>query len=129
MWPARVFSIFGLMLAPLALIHCDSEETPPGSGIPVLTTLDPASAIAGLPALTLRLAGQEFSGASVVRWAGDSLKTTFLSGSELRAEVPADLLASPGSFDISVDNVAPGGGSSAAKTFVVHASVATGTGQ
>ena len=123
MWLRPVMATLGLVLAPLVLLGCTDTETPPGTGIPVLTAISPATAPAGSPALTLILSGEIFYDFSVVRWAGGALQTTFVSDTELRAEVPASLLVSPGTFDVTVETIAPGGGTSPPKPFLVQAVV------
>jgi hypothetical protein len=77
---------------------------------PDLTAVTPAPLTAGQDAvLTLQGSGF-FSGVSTVRVAGQPVATTFLSGNELQATVPAAALCPPGSCAITVDNPAPGGG-------------------
>jgi hypothetical protein len=48
--------------------------------------------------------------ASSVRWNGEDLSTTFLSGTQLRASVPAGYLAAAGNAQITVFSPSPGGG-------------------
>ena len=58
-------------------------------------------------------------GASLVRWDGEDLPTTFESTSELTARISPDHLSTPGDVAITVFNPEPGGGTSTSMTFTV----------
>jgi hypothetical protein len=90
--------------------------------VPVLTGLSPASADAGSGELQATLTGSGFHRSSYVQTTGyySTLQPTFVSETELRVTVPAYLLATPGSFTLSVQTPAPGGGGSAALPFQVR---------
>ena len=88
-------------------------------GPPVLSSLSPAAAPAGSPALTLTVNGSGFNAGSVVRWNGTDRATTFVSASQLRATIPAADLATAGTAQVTVFAPAPGGGVSSALPFVV----------
>ncbi len=70
---------------------------PPPAQRPVITRLDPDSAVAGGPAFQLTVTGQGFSSAlgSRVEWDGTLLQTSVLSSEALTAQVPATLLPVP----------------------------------
>jgi hypothetical protein len=99
--------------------------------VPSLNALSPGSARAGSADMTLNIAGGGFAPDAVVRWhdgaTTTNLSTTYVSESELSAVVPAALLANPGTFEVSVFNPAPGGGTSASLPFFVTQSAATVT--
>ncbi|HET9451955.1 MAG TPA: IPT/TIG domain-containing protein [Aggregicoccus sp.] len=78
---------------------------------PLVHSLRPASAYAGLGGLTLEVRGAGFHSASVVHWNGQALATTW-SREGLSAQVPAAQLATPGTVTVTVSTPAPGGGSS-----------------
>jgi hypothetical protein len=80
--------------------------------LPVLTSLSPANATVGGPAFTLTVNGSNFIAGAVVRWNGNDRLTTFVSATQLRAEVPASDIAASGTGQITVANPAPGGGPS-----------------
>lgn len=90
---------------------------------PVLSSVTPATAVAGSGPLTLTLTGSSFVSSSTVHFQGNALPTTWLSATELSAVVPASALLLPGSFAVTVVSPAPGGGTSAAGTFVVTPAV------
>src|SRR5262249_9322977 len=56
---------------------------------------------------------------SVVRFAGVPLQTTFVTNSQLTAQIPAGLLTSGASAPVTVVNPSPGGGTSNAVTFTI----------
>ena len=86
---------------------------------PVLEGIDPATSPAGAAGLSLTVQGQGFVVASVVRWEGTDRPTSYVSATQLTAEIPADDLASPGTAKVTVFTPQPGGGESAAVDFTV----------
>jgi hypothetical protein len=86
--------------------------------VPKLTSLLPASIIAGGSGFTLTLTGSGFVKGSLVEWNGKGLTTTYVSPTELQATVPAsDTL--DGDISITVFNSLPGGGTSNPKTLPI----------
>lgn len=93
---------------------------PESAPAPNLTSLSPGSTPVGGAGFWLTVDGTHFSSRSVVRWNGSPLITTYLTGSQLRAFVPADKLAAPATVTIMVSTPAPaGGGSSLTKAFEI----------
>lgn len=86
---------------------------------PTLSSLSPTSANAGSSDLTLTVNGSQFVSSSLVRWNGSNRATTFVSASQLRATITAADLVTPSAVPVSVFTPAPGGGTSAVKTFTV----------
>ena len=87
--------------------------------VPAITRLDPASTPAGGQAFTLAVIGTGFVNTSVVRWNGADRPTTFTSGTELRASIPASDIATAGVATITVFSPSPGGGASNAQSFTI----------
>jgi hypothetical protein len=85
--------------------------------VPTITGLNPASAVAGSPAFTLTVTGTNFVSGSLVRWNGANRPTTFVSGTQLTAAIPAADVATTGNASVTVFNPAPGGGVSNPQTF------------
>lgn len=77
---------------------------------PALTAINPAIVSAGSNALTLTLTGTGFRNSSVVRLASSPRPTTFVSETQLTAQIPTSDLVLAGSPPISVQTPAPGGG-------------------
>jgi len=70
-------------------------------------------------AFTLTLTGSGFISGSVVHVNGASRTTTFVSSSQLTAQIPASDVATGTNLSITVFNSAPGGGTSGARTLAV----------
>lgn len=92
---------------------------PVPSPVPTLTSLSPASADAGGPSFKLIASGTGFVPSSRVVWDGSHLSTTFVDASTLEATVSTYDAATPRAVGVSVYTPAPGGGTSASRTFEV----------
>jgi len=92
-----------------------------GGPTPVLTSISPSSTDSGGPAFTLLAKGSSFVLGDVVVWtAGGSstaLATTFVSSTQLKASVPATLIANAGTAQVNVLNTA--GNASTSKKFTI----------
>jgi hypothetical protein len=93
----------------------------PPAPVPAVSTLSPASVVAGSAGLTLTVNGSGFVTSSVVRWNGASRTTTFVSATQLRANIAVSDLVTAGSAAVSVFTPAPGGGTSATASFTITA--------
>lgn len=89
---------------------------------PVITGLNPPSAIQGGGNFTLMVTGTGFTANSVVNWNGTALTTVYISGTTLSSQVPASDIASGTSANVTVFNPAPptGGVTSAAAMFMIN---------
>ena len=83
----------------------------------------PTATAPGGQDFTLTIHGTGFVSGSVVNWNGAALATTFISGSELNAIVPAANIAQPTTAALSVTSPSPGGGVSNRLLFSVCAKV------
>ncbi len=92
----------------------------PGNPLPDISMLTPASAPQGSPGLTLTLTGTGFVPESIVYWNGTSLTTTYVDATKLTASVDYSRLYYQGTAQVTVVNPPPGGGTSAAVTFVIE---------
>ena len=85
---------------------------PATPGTPVVTSLSPTTATVGAAAFPLTVNGSGFTAAAVVIWANGGtstvLSTTFVSATQLTAQVPASLIAGAGTATITVRNGAGG---------------------
>jgi predicted phage baseplate assembly protein len=82
--------------------------------VPVVTEFAPSAAPAGGPAFTLTVRGSGFLAGSEVRWDGSARPTTFVSATELTADIAAADVATAGRASVTVFNPPPGGGLSGA---------------
>jgi hypothetical protein len=89
---------------------------------PLVDQLEPASTMAGGLAFAMKVWGIGFVPGSTVRWEGVELPTTFVSGSLLEVNVPAEKIARAGTANLTVASPASSGTSvSASETFTISA--------
>lgn len=96
--------------------------------VPKLATLSPCGTVAGAADFILTLTGTGFTQGSSVTFNGSSVPVTFVGASELRASIPASLVATAPSGNaaaVVVTNPAPGGGASAPAYFGVATQLVT----
>jgi len=110
-----------------------ATNPPPGGGnsrnqltftvnnpVPSILSLHPDNTLAGGSDFTLTVKGSNFVAKSKVLWNGTELKTTFVNTTKLTALVPARAIEAGGTFQITVSNPAPGGGTSQPANFTVN---------
>jgi hypothetical protein len=85
--------------------------------VPALTSINPTSASSGGPAFTLTVNGSNFVNDSTVRWNASGRPTTFVSGTQLTASIPASDIATAGTANVTVAN--PGNSLSNSLPFTV----------
>ncbi|MFD2720355.1 beta strand repeat-containing protein [Hymenobacter monticola] len=88
---------------------------------PAISSISPSSVTAGAASQTLTVNGSDFLSSSVVNFNGTPRTTAFVSASRLTILLTAADQATAGTYDVTVTNPAPGGGTSAATTFTVNA--------
>ncbi|HEY6075119.1 MAG TPA: IPT/TIG domain-containing protein, partial [Anaerolineales bacterium] len=93
--------------------------------VPVLNSISPNNATAGGGPFTLTLTGTNFVSGAVVRWNGANRTTTVVSGTQATAQITSADLAAGGTFNVTVTNPSPGGGTSGALSFAVNSPVPT----
>jgi hypothetical protein len=94
--------------------------------VPAINGISPAFTNAGGTVFTLTVNGSGFIANSTVYWGASALTTTYVSATQLTAQVPAADIATAGTIAITVQTPAPGGGASNAWQFEVD-SVSSGT--
>jgi Bacterial Ig domain len=85
--------------------------------LPSVASLSPSVATAGGDAFTLTVSGANFVSGAKVRWNGADRVTTFVSATQLRANILATDIATAGTFPVTVLN--PDGGLSNTMSFEV----------
>ena len=98
----------------------------PTNPVPAISGVSPAFTNAGGAVFTLTVNGSGFIASSTVYWGTSALTTTYVSTTQLTAQVPATDTATVGTMPITVQTPAPGGGTSNAWQFEVD-SAASGT--
>jgi streptogramin lyase len=89
--------------------------------VPAITTLTPSLAPLGSPDTQVTLVGANFMPTSTVLANGGAIVSSYVSASQFLALIPAVDLTAAGFVAVTVQNPAPGGGSSNAATFTVLA--------
>lgn len=97
--------------------------------VPVVTSVSPATIFTGSNDTTITVLGNQFQPSSTVMVGGETLVTEFWGSTQLRAFVPAFLLADAAAHTITVVTPGPGGGlDNNAVLTVLTAGVVTSTG-
>ncbi|MBD2716340.1 choice-of-anchor D domain-containing protein [Microvirga sp. STR05] len=99
---------------------------PTPNPVPTISLLNPASITAGSPDFVLTVDGTGFLAGSSVSFNGTPRVTSYSSPTRLTVTILAADVATAGTYDVTVTNPAPGGGTSAAAQFTVIAAP-TGT--
>src|SRR5436305_8468582 len=84
---------------------------------PTITSLSPSSATAGGAGFTLTVNGTNLVSGATVQWGATALTTTYVSGVQVTATVPASLIASAGTANVTVTTA---GGTSSPATFTIN---------
>lgn len=105
----------------LYLVRTGIVTPPSANPVPLLTSLSPNSVAVGSSDLAISLSGSNFTSLSLVQWNGSNLATTFVSATQLTAIIPGSSLATLGTWQVSVFNPSPGGGTSTSLPFSVVA--------
>lgn len=87
---------------------------------PSITSLSPGSTTVGGGSFVLTVNGRGFVRESVVRWNGSERATTFVSRSQLVAQITAADVATAGYANVTVFSPSPGGGTSNAGRFSIN---------
>jgi hypothetical protein len=87
--------------------------------LPTITSLAPDHQTAGTGSFSLTVTGKNFVPNSTVRWNGLDLTTSYVSPTQLTAQVTAQLAANPGWMNITVFNPTPAGGTTGTLIFKV----------
>ena len=121
---SRTLSLAVVLSFAVCLIQgCSSSspgmQPPAQNPAPVLTSISPITASMGSAGITLTATGTSFMQSSQIAWNGAPLTTTFISSTELQAQIPASSLASAASISVNVITPPPGGGSSKALSFTI----------
>ncbi|MBZ5642940.1 MAG: VCBS repeat-containing protein [Acidobacteriia bacterium] len=88
--------------------------------LPTISSVAPAFVIQNSGALTLTIAGTNFVFGSTIMFNGQAEPTTFVSSTQLSAQIPATAAASAGAQSVVVNNPSPGGGISTVEEFFVY---------
>jgi hypothetical protein len=118
-WCTQLFVV--LLVSILAVVAgcSDDDNNKSKNPVPVLTSVSPTAAAAGGAGFTLTANGTGFVSGSSVHWNGTTRTTTFVSGTQLTAAIPASDIASAGTAQVTVVSPTPGGGTSSPVTLTI----------
>ena len=88
--------------------HATTPQQP--GTMPTIAQLTPPSTAAGSSDFTLTVQGTNFTSAAVVNFNGTAMATTFDSGVEVKATIPASAVATAGTAKVTVTNPGTPGG-------------------
>jgi|HubBroStandDraft_6_1064221.scaffolds.fasta_scaffold18285_2 hypothetical protein len=97
-----------------------SNPPPTNNPTPAISSISPTSVVAGANATTVTISGSGFIASSTAQWNGAGLTTTYVNSTTLISTVPASDLAASSTAQVTVQNPAPGGGTSPTSSFVVN---------
>jgi hypothetical protein len=100
----------------------------PANPAPVLSSTSPVFIDAGGAAFALTVNGSGFVANSTVYWGSTALATTYVSATQLTAQVATSAIATAGTNAITVQTPTPGGGTSSPFQFEVDSASGTATG-
>jgi len=92
---------------------------------PLVSSISPSSVVVGTSTFTLTVNGTGFINSSVVNLNGSPKTTTYVSTTQLTAQIPTADTSSAGQFGVAVTNPAPGGGISNTTNLAVNNPVPT----
>ena len=91
--------------------YSSHATTPPQPGtMPAISQLTPPSTAAGSSDFPLTVQGTNFNSNAVVNFNGTAMATTFDSGTEVKATIPASAVATAGTAKVTVTNPGKPGG-------------------
>jgi hypothetical protein len=101
-----------VVLTALAVACGYSHSTTPATNgtMPAIQTLNPNSETHGGAAFMLTVNGSNFNGNAAINWNGAAQTTTFVTGGQLTAAIPASAIQSAGTVQITVTNPGTAGG-------------------
>jgi subtilisin family serine protease len=110
-----------------ALLWTLGNSGSPNNPVPTITSISPATAPIGGQAFTLTVNGSGFIPTSAVNFFLYDRPTTYISSTQLKAEIPAEAIApnAAPSVYVYVDNPTPGGGESNFITFPLSSAAPT----
>ncbi len=86
---------------------------------PIITSLSPSSKPVGSAAFTLTVNGSNFVNGASVRWNNSARVTTFVSSTQVTAQIPATDLTTAGTVNVTVKNPGTGSATSNSAKFTI----------
>ncbi|HLW84998.1 MAG TPA: IPT/TIG domain-containing protein [Candidatus Sulfotelmatobacter sp.] len=107
----QILFLSGLAVFALACGYGSHSYMNPSPGnVPAIAQLSPPMMKAGSPAFSLTVNGSAFSGTAKVNFGGAVMTTTYISGNQLMASIPASAIATAATVQVTVTNPGTPGG-------------------
>lgn len=107
----QILLLTGLAAFALACGYSSKSYTNPAPGnVPAIAELSPDKMTAGSPAFMLTVNGSSFSSTAQVNFGGTAMTTTYVSGGQLMASIPAAAIATADTIQVTVTNPGTPGG-------------------
>ena len=107
----KLLIIVLLAAAGIGCGYSKPANTPQQPGtMPTIAQLTPPSTAAGSSDFTLTVQGTNFNSNAVINFNGTAMATTFDSGTEVKATIPASSVATAGTAKVTVTNPGTPGG-------------------
>jgi uncharacterized protein (TIGR03437 family) len=107
----QIVFLAGLAAFALACGYGSHSYMNPAPGMmPAITQLSPNARTAGSAAFALTVNGSSFSGTAQVNFGGSAMTTTYISGNQLMAMIPASAIATANTVQVTVTNPGTRGG-------------------
>jgi len=118
----RASTLILLSFSVVGLSNCGGSpaSAPPPliDPVPSISSLSPSFASTGGLAFILTVNGRNFIPSSTVQWNGSLRTTSYIGSTQLTASIAAADIDSAGTGNVTVNNPAPGGGSSPSVSFI-----------
>jgi hypothetical protein len=107
----QILLLTGLAAFVVACGYSSKSYTTPAPGnVPAIVQLSPDNTTAGSPAFMLTVNGSSFSSTAQVNFGGTAMTTTYVSGGQLMASIPAAAIATADTIQVTVTNPGTPGG-------------------
>jgi uncharacterized protein (TIGR03437 family) len=107
----QILILTGLAAFTLACGYGSHPFTNPSPGtVPAISQLSPAAMTAGSAGFMLTVDGSNFSGTASVSFGGAAMTTTYISGKQIMAQIPASAIATAATVSVTVTNPGTKGG-------------------
>ena len=99
-----------VIAASLGCGYSSKNSSPTPGAMPAISQLSPNPVTHGATGFTLTVNGTKFAANAVVNWNGAAQATAFVTSSQLTVSIPASMIATAGSVQVTVTNPATAGG-------------------
>lgn len=108
---AQMSILAALLVIGMACGYSKPGNTPPGPGtVPIITQLNPTSAVSGGADFQLEVTGTSFAAGAVIKFNGVAQTTTTDGAGKVKATIPAASITTAGDVPVTITNPGTSGG-------------------